>query len=147
VRAGQGGDAAPGPRGARRREPPGPRAGAALGRALGPQAGEPPGPRQVAAGAAPDRAQGRMRRREGRGHAQGRGERGRRERERERERGREGGRGRAHLGDPNPAITVTGSPRERGGRERWKRGRGSCCSGKTNERKGEGGRAGRAELG
>jgi hypothetical protein len=26
-------------------------------------------------------------------------------------------------------------------RERWKRGRGSCCAGKSNERKGEGGRA------
>jgi hypothetical protein len=38
--------------------------------------------------------------------------------------------GEAHLGIQNPAITVTGSPRARGGRERWKRGRGSCCAGK-----------------
>jgi hypothetical protein len=50
-----------------------------------------------------------------------------------REREREG----AHLGFQNPAITVTESPRARGGRERWKRGRGSCCAGKSNERKGE----------
>jgi hypothetical protein len=51
-----------------------------------------------------------------------------------------GGRGKrrgAHLGIQNPAITVTESPRAQGGRERWKRGRGSCCAGKSNERKGE----------
>jgi hypothetical protein len=61
------------------------------------------------------------------------------------------GRGRAHLGIQNPAITVTGSPRARGGRERWKRGRGSCCAGKIKcEREGEGARGGtpgRAGLG
>jgi hypothetical protein len=38
---------------------------------------------------------------------------------REREREREGGR--AHLGDPNTAITITGAPRAQGRRERWKR--------------------------
>jgi hypothetical protein len=66
------------------------------------------------------------RRGEGRGHVQGRGE-------------RESSPG----GSKNPAITVTGSPRARGGRERWKRGRGSCCAGKSNEIKGErGGRLG-----
>jgi hypothetical protein len=32
--------------------------------------------------------------------------------------GRERERGRAHLEDPNPAITVTKSPRAQGGRER-----------------------------
>jgi hypothetical protein len=42
--------------------------------------------------------------------------------EREREKGE------THLGIQNPAITVTGSPRARGGRERWKGGRGSCCA-------------------
>jgi hypothetical protein len=49
----------------------------------------------------------------------------------------------AHLGIQNPAITITESPRARGGRERWKRWRGSCYAGKSNERKGErgGGRA------
>jgi hypothetical protein len=53
------------------------------------------------------------------------------------------GRGRAHLGIQNPAITVTGSPRARGGRERWKRGRGSCCAGKFKcVREGEGARMG-----
>jgi hypothetical protein len=38
--------------------------------------------------------------------------------------GRERGRGRvrAHLGDPNPAKTITKSPRVQWGRERWKRG-------------------------
>jgi hypothetical protein len=43
-----------------------------------------------------------------------------RKRKRERERGEERigeGRG-AHLGDPNPAITVTGAPRAQGRRER-----------------------------
>jgi hypothetical protein len=53
----------------------------------------------------------------------------------ERERG-------AHLGIQKPAITVTGSPRARGGRERWKkgRGRGTYCAGKSNEREIERGR-------
>jgi hypothetical protein len=40
----------------------------------------------------------------------------------------------AHLGIQKPVITFTGSPRARGGRERWKKGRGSCCAGKSNER-------------
>jgi hypothetical protein len=42
----------------------------------------------------------------------------------------------AHLGIQKLAITVTGSPRARGGRERWKkgRGRGTYCAGKSNER-------------
>jgi hypothetical protein len=52
-----------------------------------------------------------------------------------REREREGERWRAHLGDPNPAVIVTESPRDKGKRERWKRG--SCCAGKLNEGKGE----------
>jgi hypothetical protein len=39
-----------------------------------------------------------------------------REREREREGERE--RGRAHLGDPNPVITISKSPRAQRGRER-----------------------------
>jgi hypothetical protein len=53
---------------------------------------------------------------------------------RQREREGERGEGEAHLGIRNPTITVTGSPRARGGRERWKRGRGSCCVGQSNER-------------
>jgi hypothetical protein len=57
----------------------------------------------------------------GQGHAEG--SRGRRVGERERGRDR----GRAHLGDPNLAITVTKSPQAQGGRERWKRG--ICCAG------------------
>jgi hypothetical protein len=57
----------------------------------------------------------------------------------ERERGR--GRESSPWGSKNLAITVTASPRARDGRERWKRGRGSCCAGKSNERKGERGRA------
>jgi hypothetical protein len=62
----------------------------------------------------------------------------------------------AHLGIQKPVITFTGSPRARGGRERWKKGRGSCCAGKSNEREiemwrmggdGHRGRAGHAGLG
>jgi hypothetical protein len=62
-----------------------------------------------------------------------------------RRKGRERGKGELTLGIQNPAIIVTGSPRARGGgeRERWKRGRGNCCTGKTNERKGERGHGGR----
>jgi hypothetical protein len=45
-----------------------------------------------------------------------------------------GGRGELTLGIQNPVITVTGSPRAQGGRERWKKGRGSYCVGKSNER-------------
>jgi hypothetical protein len=41
----------------------------------------------------------------------------------------------AHLGIQNSAVTITGAPRARGGRERWKRG--SCCARKLNEGKGE----------
>jgi hypothetical protein len=46
-------------------------------------------------------------------HKEGKGRKRKRERERERERGRG-----AHLGDPNPVITVTKSPRAQRGRER-----------------------------
>jgi hypothetical protein len=63
----------------------------------------------------------------------------RKEGEKGREREREG-RG-AHLGIQKPAITVIRSPRARGGRERWKNGRGSYCAGKSNEREIERGRA------
>jgi hypothetical protein len=114
----------------------------------------PPGRRGAAAGRALER--GGVARREPPGHARGRGLVVRREGEGE---GDERGEG-AHLGIQNPAITVTKSPRARGGRERWKRGRGSCCMGKSNERKGErggarmgggggaqGGAPGRARLG
>jgi hypothetical protein len=45
--------------------------------------------------------------------------------ERERE-----GEGEAHLGIQNPAITVTRSHLGHEVGERWKRGRGSCCTGK-----------------
>jgi hypothetical protein len=82
-------------------------------------------------GAAPGR-QDRSRRRAGGGgenrDARREGKRGWRGRERDKEE-----RG-AHLGIQKPVITFTGSPRARGGRERWKKGRGSCCAGKSNER-------------
>jgi hypothetical protein len=72
-----------------------------------------PGPRREGGGgarAAPS----------GAGAAQGRkgGTQGGKREGRERKREREGERGRAHLGDPNPAITVTESPSAQGGRER-----------------------------
>jgi hypothetical protein len=74
----------------------------------------------------------------GAGAAQGRkgGTQGGKREGRERKREREGERGRAHLGDPNPAITVTESPSAQGGRERERWKRGSCCTGKLNEGKG-----------
>jgi hypothetical protein len=58
-----------------------------------------------------------------------------------RRKGRERGRGELTLGIQNPAITVTGSPRARGGRERWKKERGGYYAGKSNEREVERGRA------
>jgi hypothetical protein len=54
-------------------------------------------------GAAQGRVEGSKGHRKGEKKGEGEGE-------------REGGR--AHLGDPNPAITVTKSPRAEGGRER-----------------------------
>jgi hypothetical protein len=74
--------------------------------------------------------------------AQGRGK---EEGEGDSERGERG----TQLGIQKPAITVTGSPRARKWRERWKKERGSCCAGKSNEREIEGreGRAGPGRAG
>jgi hypothetical protein len=72
------------------------------------------GPRREGAEAAPSGAEA----------AQGRARRGKREGE---------GEGSSPW-DKKPVITVIGSPRARGGRERWKKGRGSYCARKSNER-------------
>jgi hypothetical protein len=78
------------------------------------------GPRRGGTRAAPSRGGGRE------------GERG--------GRGREGERGEGSS--PWDPKTDDNRPpdhlRQRGGRERWKKGRGSCCAGKPNEREGEG---------
>jgi translation initiation factor IF-2 len=65
----------------------------------------------------------------------GEGERGGRGRERERERREGSSPWDPKTGDNHPPDHLG----QRGGRERWKKGRGSCCAGKTNEREGEGG--------
>jgi hypothetical protein len=79
-------------------------------RGPGSRATEARGPRRLRAGTAAQGRGGRDTRRK-----EGKGEEGE-EREREREGGI--GEGRSHLGDPNPAITVTKSPRAQRGRER-----------------------------
>jgi hypothetical protein len=128
------GDARSGRVGGPRCRGQGPRAGAGTAARRGPgrpRAGAPRGPRGGAGGAAPegrdDHAAGAgshthgqatppgARTRGGRrgAHKEGKGRKRKRERERERERGRG-----AHLGDPNPVITVTKSPRAQRGRER-----------------------------
>jgi hypothetical protein len=115
------------------------------GRAQGPRQGAAEEPRCGGTGTAP----------RGRQDARGEGGRGAQGRRKGRERGKREREGELTSGIRNLAITITESPRARGGRERWMRG--SCCAGKSNERKeerggrtwGEGGAPGacRARLG
>jgi hypothetical protein len=87
-------------------------------------------------GAAPPGVEGRAGMRMGdQGHARGWGKGRERERERERERREGSSPWDPKTGDNHPPDHLG----QRGGRERWKKGRGSCCAGKTNEREGEGG--------
>jgi hypothetical protein len=119
----------------------------ALGQGGHNRAGAREGRRQGGRGEGPPWGHARGARTRVRGVQRTRTRAGGREREGERKRGRERGRERGE-GELTMGIQKSGdnhhriTPRARGGRERWKRGRGSCCVGKTNERKGERGHMG-----